>query len=192
MYCLCVNVYCTAATVCQPNCSKQIYHIYHIIISYHISYIYYTSYIISYISHHHIISYIIYILYIIYNIMYHIIISYPISYIIYILYTINHIIYHRTAWGWPRHIETCRSYGKLFVKSVILTFVHSSILQCEQFQHYSKRCFLTLSKHITLLYIDKSVNVEVYCNNGRKHINTLYWFQAPIKLCAFSSHSWAC
>ena len=21
MYCLCVNVYCTAATVCQPNCS---------------------------------------------------------------------------------------------------------------------------------------------------------------------------
>jgi len=21
MYCLCVNVYCTIATVCQPNCS---------------------------------------------------------------------------------------------------------------------------------------------------------------------------
>jgi hypothetical protein len=34
VYCLCVNVYCTAATGCQPNCSKQIY-IYHII-SYHI------------------------------------------------------------------------------------------------------------------------------------------------------------
>ena len=41
VYCLCVNVYCTAATGCQPNCSWQIYHIisYHII-SYHISNIY--------------------------------------------------------------------------------------------------------------------------------------------------------
>ena len=28
MYCFCVNVYCTTATGCQPNCSKQIYHIY--------------------------------------------------------------------------------------------------------------------------------------------------------------------
>jgi len=27
MYCLCVNVYCTTATVCQPKCSSQIYHI---------------------------------------------------------------------------------------------------------------------------------------------------------------------
>jgi hypothetical protein len=27
MYCLCVNVYCITATVCQPNCSYQIYHI---------------------------------------------------------------------------------------------------------------------------------------------------------------------
>ena len=27
VYCLCVNVYCTTATGCQPNCSKQIYHI---------------------------------------------------------------------------------------------------------------------------------------------------------------------
>ena len=27
VYCLCVNVYCTAATGCQPNCSHQIYHI---------------------------------------------------------------------------------------------------------------------------------------------------------------------
>jgi hypothetical protein len=27
VYCWCVNVYCTAATVCQPNCSYQIYHI---------------------------------------------------------------------------------------------------------------------------------------------------------------------
>jgi len=27
MYCLCVNVYCTTATGCQPNCSWQIYHI---------------------------------------------------------------------------------------------------------------------------------------------------------------------
>jgi hypothetical protein len=26
-YCLCVNVYCTTATGCQPNCSYQIYHI---------------------------------------------------------------------------------------------------------------------------------------------------------------------
>jgi len=41
MYCLfcvilcivCVNVYCTTATGCQPNCSQQIYHI--TIISYH-------------------------------------------------------------------------------------------------------------------------------------------------------------
>ena len=31
MYCLCVNIYCTTATGCQPNCSQQIYHI----ISYH-------------------------------------------------------------------------------------------------------------------------------------------------------------
>ena len=27
VYCLCVNVYCTAATGCQLNCSYQIYHI---------------------------------------------------------------------------------------------------------------------------------------------------------------------
>jgi hypothetical protein len=33
VYCLCVNVYCTTATGCRPNCSQQIY-IY--IISYHI------------------------------------------------------------------------------------------------------------------------------------------------------------
>jgi len=26
VYCLCVNVYCTTATGCQPCCSKQIYH----------------------------------------------------------------------------------------------------------------------------------------------------------------------
>jgi hypothetical protein len=32
MYCLCVNVYCTAATGWLPNCSWQVYHI----ISYHI------------------------------------------------------------------------------------------------------------------------------------------------------------
>ena len=25
MYCLCVDVYCTAATGCQPNCSLKIY-----------------------------------------------------------------------------------------------------------------------------------------------------------------------
>jgi len=40
VHCLCVNVYCTAATTCQPNCIYQIYHItsHHIIniISYHI------------------------------------------------------------------------------------------------------------------------------------------------------------
>jgi hypothetical protein len=38
MYRLCVNVYCTTATGCQPNYSDQIYHIisYHII-SYHIT-----------------------------------------------------------------------------------------------------------------------------------------------------------
>jgi hypothetical protein len=27
VYCLCVNVYCTTATECQPNCSGQIYNI---------------------------------------------------------------------------------------------------------------------------------------------------------------------
>jgi len=27
VYCLCVNVYCTTAIGCQPNCSSQIYHI---------------------------------------------------------------------------------------------------------------------------------------------------------------------
>jgi hypothetical protein len=25
VYCLCVNVYCTTATGCQPKCSQQIY-----------------------------------------------------------------------------------------------------------------------------------------------------------------------
>jgi hypothetical protein len=33
VYCLCVNVYCTTATVCLPNCNYQIYYI----ISYHLS-----------------------------------------------------------------------------------------------------------------------------------------------------------
>jgi hypothetical protein len=46
MYCLCVNVYCTTATGCQPSYSWQIYHI-----IYHISCI-----IISYIISCHIIS----------------------------------------------------------------------------------------------------------------------------------------
>ena len=58
MYCLCVNVYCTTATGCQPNCSSQIYHIIPYIISYHIKCIipYHISYhIVSY----HIVSYII-------------------------------------------------------------------------------------------------------------------------------------
>ena len=27
VYCLCVNVYCTTATGCQPNCSLRMYHI---------------------------------------------------------------------------------------------------------------------------------------------------------------------
>ena len=27
VYCLCVNVYCTTATGCQPNCSCQFYHV---------------------------------------------------------------------------------------------------------------------------------------------------------------------
>jgi len=34
VYCLCVNVYCTTATRCQPNCSYQIYHMVSYIISY--------------------------------------------------------------------------------------------------------------------------------------------------------------
>jgi hypothetical protein len=29
VYCLCVHVYCTTATGCQPNYSKQIYHYHH-------------------------------------------------------------------------------------------------------------------------------------------------------------------
>jgi len=33
VYCLCVNVYCTAATGWQPDCSLQIYHISYRIIS---------------------------------------------------------------------------------------------------------------------------------------------------------------
>ena len=40
VYCFFVNVYCTTAAGCQPNCSKQIYHtIISYIISYHISYL---------------------------------------------------------------------------------------------------------------------------------------------------------
>ena len=34
VYCLCVNVYCTTATGCQPNCSYRIYIISNNIISY--------------------------------------------------------------------------------------------------------------------------------------------------------------
>jgi len=30
VYYLCVNVYCTTATGCQPNCSSQICHILHV------------------------------------------------------------------------------------------------------------------------------------------------------------------
>ena len=76
MYCLCVNVYCTTATGCLPNCSWQIYRI----ISYHIiSYRIVSYHIISYHISYHIISY-----HIIYHIIYHIasyhIISYHISY----------------------------------------------------------------------------------------------------------------
>jgi len=36
VYCLCVNVYCTTATRCQPSCSWQIYHIIYHIVSYHV------------------------------------------------------------------------------------------------------------------------------------------------------------
>ena len=64
MYRLCVNVYCTTATGCLPNCSWQIYHIisYHIIsyhiISHHIISHHITSHHISYhIISYHIISY---------------------------------------------------------------------------------------------------------------------------------------
>ena len=69
VYCLCVNVYCTTASGCRPNCSWQIYHIisYHIIshhitsyhiISYHIISYHITYHITSYhIISHHIISY---------------------------------------------------------------------------------------------------------------------------------------
>ena len=94
-YCLCVNVYCTTATGCQPSCSWQIYIIYHItyhvIISYIISYYiiyhvisYHISYrIISCISYHRsyhvscIMSY-----HIVYHIIYHVISYHIISYII--------------------------------------------------------------------------------------------------------------
>ena len=47
MYCFCVNVYCTTATGCQPNCCQQIY----LIILYHII----TYHIISYTIPYHII-----------------------------------------------------------------------------------------------------------------------------------------
>ena len=66
--CPCVNVYCTTATGCPPNCCYQIYRIiyhiasYHIIyhvMSYHISYI--ISYILSYIMSWHIMYHISYI-----------------------------------------------------------------------------------------------------------------------------------
>ena len=39
MYCLCVNVYCTTATGCQPNCTYQTYHI----IQYHIDHLSYPG-----------------------------------------------------------------------------------------------------------------------------------------------------
>ena len=85
-YVLFVNVYCTTATGCLPNCSEHIsYHIisYHII-SYHI--IYHISYhIISYhIISYHIISY--------HIISYHIISYHIISYISY--HIISYIAYH--------------------------------------------------------------------------------------------------
>jgi len=59
VYCLCVNVYCTTATGCHPNCSQEYILSYRIIsynISYHISY-HIVSYRISYIVSYHIVSY---------------------------------------------------------------------------------------------------------------------------------------
>jgi hypothetical protein len=52
MYYLYVNVYCTTATGCQPNCNYQIYIISYRIISYIISYHITSYHIISYISYH--------------------------------------------------------------------------------------------------------------------------------------------
>jgi len=52
MYCLFVNVYCTTATGCLPNCSL-IYHIY-LIISHITSYLIWSYLIIIYIKSHHI------------------------------------------------------------------------------------------------------------------------------------------
>jgi hypothetical protein len=90
VYCLCANVYCTAATGCQPNCSCQIYHITSYIISYHIiSYHIISYHIISYhIISYHIISY--------HTISYHIISYHIISYHIISYHIIScHIIsYH--------------------------------------------------------------------------------------------------
>jgi len=75
MYCLCVNVYCTTATRCQPKCSS-IYHI----TSYHfISYFIYHIYIISFHIYHFISYHFIYIIsYHIYHIISYHIISYHI------------------------------------------------------------------------------------------------------------------
>jgi hypothetical protein len=51
VYCLCVNVYCTAATGRQPNCGQQIYHIISYI-SYDVSFHIISSYIILFIFYH--------------------------------------------------------------------------------------------------------------------------------------------
>ena len=82
MYCLCVNVYCTATTGWQPNCSWQIYHIIYHIISYHIMSYHIMSYhIIScHIMSYHIISYHVISYHVIsYHIMSYHIISYNLS-----------------------------------------------------------------------------------------------------------------
>ena len=71
VYCLCVNVYCTTATGCHPNCSKKYILSYRIIsynISYHISY-HIVSYIIYRIISYRIVSFDI----ISYRIIYHIV-----------------------------------------------------------------------------------------------------------------------
>jgi len=135
VYCLCVNVYCTTATGCQPNCSWQIYHIISYHISYHIISHYITSYHIPYhipyISYHissyhviyHIIPY-----HIPYHIIYHIIISrhitshniipYHIPYLSYLIISRDIVSYHKeTKYSYSGHttffihIKTATCFG---------------------------------------------------------------------------------
>ena len=92
VYCLCVNVYCTAATVCQPIWVNKYIDIPYHIISYHIiSYRIISYRIISYIIYY-IISYIISYRIISYRVISYHILSYIISYRIVSYHIISYLI----------------------------------------------------------------------------------------------------